>query len=150
MLALQGVAIPFQRRLIADAKQAALAFCDDFEAHRRLVETGVTELEVAQCRPLRLADGLAGRLDRHVAGQRRPAFFFLRTFRGGCCERAGAGFGPSGCDFAPFPPPSPSSESAALGGVRELFFSSTPTGVFGTSLRVINPCPTVHRFVVTQ
>src|SRR5204863_5038433 len=97
-----------------------------------------------------LPDGLARRLDGEVvrgldAAQRLPAFFFRRTFRG-CCERAGAGFGAGPSVRAPLPPPSPSSR----GGVRELRFSTSPIGVFGTSLRVISPCPTVQRFVVTQ
>src|SRR5207253_3086546 len=102
--------------------------------------------ELAQSRPLRLAHGLPRRLDRHGVVHRRPAFFFRRTLRGGCCERAGAGFGASGSRAAPLPPPSPSSR----GGVRELRFSSMGAGVFGMSRRVISPCPTVQRFVVTQ
>ncbi len=136
------------RRRVADAEQAALALGHDLEAHRRLVERRIPLLELPQCRPLRLAHGLARRLDRQLVAHRRPPAFFRRTLRGGCCERAGAGFGGVGGSFcAPFPPPSPSSR----GGVRELFFSkSDGAGVFGISRRVISPWPTVHRFVVTQ
>jgi hypothetical protein len=65
--------------------------------------------------------------------------------RGGCERAGGAGFGASGSALAPFP-----LEPSSFGGVRELFFSTSPTGVFGTSRLVISPCPTVQRFVVTH
>jgi hypothetical protein len=39
---------------------------------------------------------------------------------------------------------------SGFGGVRELRRSGAGAGVFATSRRVISPCPTVHRFVVTQ
>src|SRR4029077_18950192 len=97
--------------------------------------------------PLRLSNVLSRRFARQLRGHRRPPAFFRRTLRGGCCDRAGAGFGGSGLFAAPVPPPSPSSR----GGVRELFFSkSDGAGVFGISRLVISPCPTVQRFVVTQ
>ena len=50
-------------RRIADAEQPALALRDDLEADRRLVEPRRQPLELAQRLPLRLADGLARRLD---------------------------------------------------------------------------------------
>ena len=50
-------------RRVADAEQAALALGEHLEPHRRLVEPGLEVLELPQRRPLRLADGLARRLD---------------------------------------------------------------------------------------
>src|ERR671924_1680399 len=54
------------RRRIADSEQAALALGDDLEPNRALVETRAQALELAQRRPLRLADGLAGGLDAEL------------------------------------------------------------------------------------
>src|SRR5207302_9377952 len=123
-------------RRVADAEEPTLAFGDHLEPHRRLLEPGIALLELTQRRPLGLADGLARRLDRQLGGHRRPAFFFRRTLRGGCGrDAAGAGLGASGPRRAPFPPPSLSSR----GGVRDVRFSSTGAGVFGTRRRVINP-----------
>ena len=133
------------RRRVADAEQAALALGDDLEANRRLVEARVQALELAQRRPLRLADGLARRLDRDARSVTRGArrFFFrltcARLRRGGF----GAGFGRRLRLGRRLP-----STSALFGGVRELVFGGGCG--FGTSRRVIRPCPTVHRFVVTQ
>jgi hypothetical protein len=70
-------------------------------------------------------------------------FFLRRTWRGRCEDGAGFGCGPSG--LAPFP-----LEPSSFGGVRELRRSGAGAGVRATSLRVISPWPTVHRFVVTQ
>src|SRR5205823_3916774 len=99
-------------------------------------------LELPQRRPLRLADGFAGRLDLDVAHRR--AFFFFFTRLGGPAA-AGVGVGAAGERFAP----SPSSGSSRL-GARELRFAGVVGGVFATSRRVISPWPTVQRFVVTQ
>ena len=46
-------------RLVADTEDPALAFGDDLELHRGLVEPGIPPLELAQRRPLRLANRLA-------------------------------------------------------------------------------------------
>src|SRR5206468_2484383 len=105
------------------------------ELHGRLVEPGSQALELAQRRPLRLADGLPGRLDEEVGAHLR-AFFFRRTIRG---WPGGGGFG----SFAPSPA-SPSPRS--FGGVRDVRFSGGAG--FGVSRRVTSPCPTVQRFVV--
>ena len=70
------------RRRVADTEQSALALREHLEADRGLVEARLPALELAQRRPLRLADGLSRRLDDHVAGHRRARFFFLRTTRG--------------------------------------------------------------------
>src|SRR5581483_9435134 len=136
------------RRLVAHAEQPALALGDDLETHRSLVKRGVTRLELAQRGPLRLADGLTGRLDGQIpcrlAHLRPELFFFLRrTWRGPCCA---FGFSPPG------EPPSPWRATAVsgFGGVRELRRSTAGAGVRCTSRRVISPCPTVQRFVVTQ
>ena len=50
-------------RRVADAEQPALALCHHLELDGALVEPGIQPLELAQRRPLRLADGLARRLD---------------------------------------------------------------------------------------
>jgi hypothetical protein len=71
-------------------------------------------------------------------------FFFRRTWRGRC-EAGGAGFGDGDSGCAPLP-----LEPSSFGGVRELRLSTVGAGVRATSRRVISPCPTVHRFVVTQ
>src|SRR4029077_11044293 len=139
------------RGRVPDAEQPSLALGHDLETHRRLVERGMPLLELPQCRPFRFAHGLARRFDRQLVAHRRPPAFFRRTLRGGCCERAGAGFGDSGLFAAPLPPPSPPPPPSSRGGVRELFFSNSDgAGVFGISPLVISPCPTVQRFVVTQ
>jgi hypothetical protein len=70
-------------------------------------------------------------------------FFFRRTWRG-CCEVAGfswRGLAPSLWIAGAV---------SGFGGVRELRRSGVGAGVFATSRRVISPCPTVQRFVVTQ
>ena len=72
------------RRRVADAEQAALALAHDLEGDARLVEPRRQPLELAQRLPLRLADGLAGRLDRDVGAHRREPPF-LRLTRRGCC-----------------------------------------------------------------
>jgi hypothetical protein len=73
-------------------------------------------------------------------------FFFRRTWRG-CCEDAGF----SCCGFAATSPfPWTAGAVSCFGGVRELRRSGVGAGVRATSLRVISPCPTVQRFVVTQ
>ena len=51
------------RRSETDAEQPALAFGDDLELHAVAIEARNELLELAQRGPLRLADGLAGRLD---------------------------------------------------------------------------------------
>src|SRR5581483_5944317 len=133
------------RRGIADAEQAALALGDDLELHRGLVQPGMAQLELAQRRPLRLADRLAGRLDGHVGHRLRAVPFFRRTLRGCPAGRDGLAFGsPEAEGFAPLPPPS------SFGGVRDVRLKRSGGGVFGISRRVISPWPTVHRFVVTQ
>jgi hypothetical protein len=71
-------------------------------------------------------------------------FFFRRTWRGRC-EADGAGFGDGASGLAPLP-----LVPSSFGGVREVRRSGTGAGVRATSRRVISPCPTVQRFVVTQ
>jgi len=71
-------------------------------------------------------------------------FFLRRTWRGRW-EAAGAGLGGGVSAFAPFP-----LVPSSFGGVRELRRSGDGAGVFATSRRVISPCPTVQRFVVTH
>src|SRR3954451_12384369 len=134
-------------RLVADAENAALALGHDLELHRRLVEPGMPPLELTQRCPLRLADRLAGRLGRQVRDLvhlRLVRFFLRRTWRGRC-EPDGAGVGCGGSRLAPSP-----LEPSSFGGGRELRLSMTGAGVFPTRRRVISPCPTVQRFVVTQ
>ena len=134
-------------RLVADTEDPALPLGDDLELHRSLFEPRIAPLEVAQRCPLRFPDRLAGRLGRQVrelAHLRLVRFFLRRTWRG-CWEVEGAGAGDGGVVFAPFPLEPPS-----FGGVRELRRSGAGAGVFATSRRVISPCPTVQRFVVTQ
>src|SRR5207253_10001002 len=68
-----------------NAEQPSLALRDDLEANRRLVETGLTLLELAQRRPLSLADRLAGSLDADLFLDRHRlvlCFFFRFTRRG--------------------------------------------------------------------
>ena len=48
---------------VPDAEQAPLSLAQHLEAHRVAVDPGREPLELAERRPLRLADGLAGRLD---------------------------------------------------------------------------------------
>jgi hypothetical protein len=74
--------------------------------------------------------------------------------RGGPAFAEGCGFGAGGFGAAPFPPP-PSlsslgslSDGSAFGADRELRFSGAAGR--GIRRRVIRPCPTVQRFVVTQ
>src|SRR5581483_7786905 len=128
---------------------AALTLRDDLELHRRLVERGIPLLELAQRRPLRLADGLARRLDRQVgvgAHLRLVRFFFLRrTWRGALA----CGFGRSGAGGSTAAP-LPLVPSSSFGGVRDVRRSTVGAAVFGISRRVIRPWPTVHRLVVTQ
>ena len=73
-------------RRVADAEQAALALGEDLEADRVAVEPRRQPLELAEGRPLRLADGLARRLDACssplTAACPRPALLRL-TRRGG-------------------------------------------------------------------
>src|SRR5579859_2821979 len=102
-------------------------------------------LELAQAHPLRLADRLALRfdLDQVAVAHRRVRFFLRLTLRGAAgwalgCSAAALAPSPAGRSFA----------GASFGGVRDERFGGA-TG-FGISRRVINPCPTVHRFVVTQ
>jgi hypothetical protein len=71
-------------------------------------------------------------------------FFLRRTWRGRCADD-GAGFGEGASVRAPFP-----LVPSSFGGVRELRRSGVGAGVRATSRRVISPCPTVQRFVVTQ
>ena len=54
------------RRGVPDAEEAPLAFGDDLEAHRRLVELRIERLELAERGPLRLAHRLARRLDTQL------------------------------------------------------------------------------------
>ena len=56
----------------ADAEQAALALRDHLEADLALVEPGEAPLELAERRPLGLADRLAGPLDLIRAERTRP------------------------------------------------------------------------------
>src|SRR5262249_34978137 len=129
------------RGRVAHPKAPPLPFLQSLDPPRRLVDRGLEPLELAQRLPLRLADGLAGRLDRDQ--RRGPPFFFL-TRRGaaglgfGAAARAGAGVLPS--------------VFVGAGDVREVRFGpkSDGIGVFGISRRVIRPCPTVHKLVVTQ
>src|SRR4029450_4020285 len=93
-------------------------------------------LELAECRLLRLADGLTRRFDEQILGHRLARFFFLRTTRG---WPAGLGGG-----FAAFAPSGGATRS--LDGVGEVRFGATIG--FGASRRVTRPCPTVQRFVV--
>src|SRR5262249_45099375 len=135
------------RRRVTDAEQAPLALGEDLEPNRRLVDPGLQPLELAQCGPLRLADGLARRLDLQGLGHRRapPRFFFLRRTRfGGASAAAAAGAG----TVARSPEPAAGYGSSSRGGVREVR-RGWSCG-FGISRRVIKPWPTVHRLVVTQ
>src|SRR5262249_17605005 len=111
-------------------------------------------LELPKCFPLRLADGLAGRLDRDLGRiglahlREPPRFRFTRRGFAGAFGLAGSGFG-----AAPFP--AASSASVSRGGVREERFGAVETAApfapgLAISLRVTSPCPTVHRFVVIQ
>src|SRR5262249_40521143 len=115
-------------------------------------------LELAQCGPLRLADGLARRLDLQGLGHRRapPRFFFLRRTRfGGAGAAAAAGAGTVAGPPEPSAGPGPSSRRGARevrprwGGRRREVRRGWSCG-FGISRRVIKPWPTVHRLVVTQ
>ena len=77
------------------------------------------------------------------AAFRAPPFFFLRrTFRGVEETAAGAGAGER------VGAPSCSGLSSSFGGVRDVRRGGG--WAFGIILRVINPWPTVQRFVVTQ
>ena len=87
------------RRRVPDAEQAALALGDDLEPDRVPVDPRPLPLELAQRRPLRLADGLSRRFDEQILGHRRARFFFLRTTRGWP-----AGFGGGFAAFAPSAP----------------------------------------------
>ena len=73
------------RRRVADAEQAPLALGQDLEAHGLAVDAGREPLELAERRPLRLADGLARRLDGDLVAHRRlpPPLRFRFTRRGG-------------------------------------------------------------------
>src|SRR5581483_12312521 len=118
----------------------------DFELDRGLVQPGMTQLQLPQRRPLRLADRLSRRLDGHPTHLRLAAPFFRRTRRGWPDAFDGAAFGCSGVvGFAPFPPP-----ASSFGGARELRLNRSGGGVLGIRRRVMRPWPTVHRFVVTQ
>ena len=66
-------------RCIADAEQPALALGEHLELDGRLVEPGRELLELPKRLPLRLADGLAGRLDLELAAHRPPRGFFRFT-----------------------------------------------------------------------
>ena len=118
------------RGRIADSEQTALPLRDDLELNRGLVEAGQKLLELSQCRPLRLADGLTRRLDLERSGAHLLARFFLRLTRRGAWASAGLGFGVGSLGLPPFP-------ESSFGGVRELRFSGC-TG-FGRSLRVTRP-----------
>ena len=84
-------------RHVADPEQPALALGEDLELDARLVEPGEAPLELAQRRPLGLADGLAGRLglgrrlrlgvpaSRSLIAGRAP--FFLRRRTGAAARR---------------------------------------------------------------
>ena len=114
-----------------------------WKLHRRLVEPGMEPLQLAQRRPLRLADGLAGRLDRRRSSVIRAPFFFRFTraaAAGGRLlgRRRSRGFRAVG------------SAASALRRRPRRAFRRRRTGFFGTSRRVTSPWPTVHRFVVTQ
>ena len=135
-------------RLVADAEDPALAFGHDLELHRGLVEAGMAPLELAQRGPLRLADRLPGRLGREV----REISLISGSCASSCAAPGAAAARPTEpasaaatSGLAPFP-----LEPSSFGGVRELRRSGAGAGVFATSRRVISPCPTVQRFVVTQ
>src|SRR5438093_5509347 len=96
-------------------------------------------LELPQRGPLRLPDGLAGRL--HLELHQRRAFFFRFTRRGWLWLGLGVSAGTAACAWA---------GSAGFGGVREVRFWGVGAAIFGIRRRVIRPCPTVHRFVVIQ
>src|SRR5262245_7884633 len=98
-------------------------------------------LELAERGPLRLADGLAGRLDLTQVFHQRRALFFLRlTRRGGAAGAAG---------FASLGEGAPSwLFGSDFGAVRDERFGGGCG--FGISCLVTIPWPTVHRFVVTQ
>ena len=74
------------RRREPDAEQAPLAFRDDLEADRRLVDPGAKLLELTQRGPFRLADRLARGFDLQGLrlGHLRAPRFLRLTLRG--CE----------------------------------------------------------------
>ena len=65
-------------RRVAHTEQPALALGDDLEPNGALVEPRMELLELAERSPLRLADGLAGRLDLAEVLHHRLAFRFFR------------------------------------------------------------------------
>ena len=103
-------------RRVADAEQAALALGEHLEADRGLVERRREALELAQRLPLRLADGLAGRLDRRARRVTARAPPFFRFTRRGCgWARSARGLGFGGSVGAPLPAP-PLPAAASVGG----------------------------------
>ncbi len=132
---------------VADAEETALALADDLEANGLAVDAGGAVLELAERGPLRLADGLARRLDGDLVGHRRlpPPLRFRFTRRGG--PATGAGEAPSRPPGTPFR--FGVCAGCSLGGVRELFFRAAGSGR-GIIRRVTTPCPVVQRFVVSQ
>ena len=126
---------------VGEAKWAALR---ELERRHPGLDKAAVQFEV-------VAEGERGILGvgyepaRVVAHLRLVRFFLRRTCRGGCGVADGAGLGAAASGAAPFP-----LEPSSFGGVRELRRSGTGAGVFATSRRVISPCPTVQRFVVTQ
>ena len=96
--------------------------------------------------PLRLADGLAGRLDRCKSAPSltgRLLFFFRLTRRGGPGRSRGAVLPTFGLLLRQRRLP-----AASFGGVRDERFGGGAG--FGVSRRVTIPWPTVQRFVVIQ
>src|SRR4029453_10113819 len=88
------------RRRVAHTEEPAFALRDDLEPNGALVEPRVELLELSQRGPLRLTDGLAGRLDLAEILHHRLAFRFFRFTRrggaGGSADLSSAGSaGPS-------------------------------------------------------
>src|SRR5207302_10067248 len=118
-----------------DTEQAALALGDHLELDRRLVEPGLELFELAQRRPLCLADRLPRRFDLELLVHRRARFLRL-TFRGceGAAARAVAG------SFA-----APSPAGSSFDGVRDERRCGWAAGVLCVNRRVTRPWPTVPR-----
>ena len=120
------------RRRVADAEQPPLAFRENLESHRGLVERRDEELELAERPPLRLSDRLAGRLDRAVGAHLRPCPRLRFTRRGwvGAWRGFGArpGFGATPAPERAFAAPLPSSVAREAEGVRDERFGAAGRG----------------------